>query len=158
MPSHTSYRLGGWQASPILTYSCACTQHDHSLVLDSRFGRALAMQHRSFLHDHTLTRRFRDVACYGEFAAPPLACAQRNTKALGDPKASSGHSAEAWGIWRVDPGPRGVRLHNYDKLAANGGACHCIQDHDALLHHHFRGCSFSDIDETCVRLHGHGIC
>jgi len=118
-------------------------------------------QHRSFLHDHTLTRRFRDVACYGEFAASPLACALRNTKALGDPKASSGHSAEVWGIWRVDPGPRGVRLHNYDKLAANGGACHCIQDHDAPVQFSIitsAAALFSDIDETCARLHGHGIC
>ena len=31
--------------------------------------------------------------------------------ALGDPKASSGRGgAEKWGIWRIDPGPRGVFL------------------------------------------------
>lgn len=41
--------------------------------------------------------------------------------ALGDPAASSGGGAEQWGIWRVDPGPRGVRLHDFPKLQASGG-------------------------------------
>lgn len=41
--------------------------------------------------------------------------------ALGEPTASSGTGAEHWGIWRDDPGPRGVRLKNYDKFAAWGG-------------------------------------
>lgn len=50
-------------------------------------------------------------------------------QALGDPKASRGASAGAWGIWRVDPGPRGVRLSNYNKLASSGGAC------DGMLQH-----------------------
>ena len=29
--------------------------------------------------------------------------------------------AEAWGLWPVDPGPRGVRLRNYGALKAAGG-------------------------------------
>ena len=33
----------------------------------------------------------------------------------GDPNANSGAGAENWGLWRKDPGPRGVRLYNYDK-------------------------------------------
>ena len=41
--------------------------------------------------------------------------------ALADPSASSGAGAENWGLWRKDPGPRGVRLYNYDKLMARGG-------------------------------------
>src|SRR5262245_29654684 len=41
--------------------------------------------------------------------------------ALGEPGASSGTGAESWGIWRVDPGPRGVRLERYDRLKAAGG-------------------------------------
>lgn len=41
--------------------------------------------------------------------------------ALGDPEASSGSGAESWGIWRKDPGPRGVKLKDYEKLAAAGG-------------------------------------
>ena len=43
--------------------------------------------------------------------------------ALGDPGATSGSDAQLWGLWRRDPGPRGVRLANYEKLkAANGVA------------------------------------
>merc|ERR550514_989853 len=34
---------------------------------------------------------------------------------------SSGVGASTWGIWRVDPGPRGVRLNEYPRLAAAGG-------------------------------------
>ncbi len=41
--------------------------------------------------------------------------------ALGDPSATSGTGAESWGVWRQDPGPRGVRLENYDQLKAGGG-------------------------------------
>jgi len=41
--------------------------------------------------------------------------------ALGDPDASSGSGAESWGLWRVDPGPRGVRLNNFQNLEAAGG-------------------------------------
>ena len=41
--------------------------------------------------------------------------------ALGDPQSGSGSNARQWGLWRKDPGPRGVRLRNYDRLLANGG-------------------------------------
>lgn len=41
--------------------------------------------------------------------------------ALGDADATSGTGAEAWGLWRVDPGPRGVELTDYETLAAQGG-------------------------------------
>jgi hypothetical protein len=41
--------------------------------------------------------------------------------ALGDPGASSGSGAQSWGLWRLDPGPRGVRLDNYEQLKAAGG-------------------------------------
>jgi hypothetical protein len=41
--------------------------------------------------------------------------------ALGDPTATSGIGAEEWGLWPVDPGPRGVRLENYEQLNAAGG-------------------------------------
>ena len=41
--------------------------------------------------------------------------------ALGDPKSKSGTGAEAWGLWAVDPGPRGVRLSRYASLKAAGG-------------------------------------
>ena len=41
--------------------------------------------------------------------------------ALGDPGASSGIGADTWGLWRLDPGPRGVRLTGYETLKADGG-------------------------------------
>ena len=41
--------------------------------------------------------------------------------ALGDPGATSGSGAQSWGLWRVDPGPRGVWLKSYEKLEAAGG-------------------------------------
>ena len=41
--------------------------------------------------------------------------------ALGDPASSSGGGATDWGIWRKDPGPRGVRLQGYDNLKKQGG-------------------------------------
>ncbi len=41
--------------------------------------------------------------------------------ALGDPKASSGTGAENWGLWPVDPGPRGVWLKLFPVLRATGG-------------------------------------
>lgn len=42
--------------------------------------------------------------------------------ALAEPKATSGNNAETWGLWRQDPGPRGVRLGSYERLASTGVA------------------------------------
>lgn len=39
--------------------------------------------------------------------------------ALGDPKANSGNEAADWGLWEVDPGPRGVFLKDFDYLEKN---------------------------------------
>jgi hypothetical protein len=39
--------------------------------------------------------------------------------ALGDPQATSGNDAETWGLWAIDPGPRGVHLEDYADLVAN---------------------------------------
>lgn len=36
--------------------------------------------------------------------------------ALGDPGATCGSGAESWGLWPVDPGPRGVPLDRYGRL------------------------------------------
>ena len=41
--------------------------------------------------------------------------------ALGEPGAKSGTGAQSWGLWRLDPGPRGVRLDRYERLKAAGG-------------------------------------
>ena len=35
--------------------------------------------------------------------------------ALGDPKASTGTGAHQWGLWTLDPGPRGVWLRHYQR-------------------------------------------
>jgi hypothetical protein len=39
--------------------------------------------------------------------------------ALGNSQASSGNDAETWGLWAIDPGPRGVRIDDYADLVAN---------------------------------------
>jgi len=41
--------------------------------------------------------------------------------ALGAPDATSGSGAQEWGLWPVDPGPRGVRLWQYPQLVDAGG-------------------------------------
>ena len=41
--------------------------------------------------------------------------------ALGDPGATSGSGAQSWGLWPLDPGPRGVELDNYERLKNAGG-------------------------------------
>jgi hypothetical protein len=41
--------------------------------------------------------------------------------ALGGPDARSGNDAQTWGLWRQDPGPRGVPLREYGQLKASGG-------------------------------------
>ena len=41
--------------------------------------------------------------------------------ALGDPGATSGSGAQSWGLWPLDPGPRGVKLTHYQRLKDAGG-------------------------------------
>jgi hypothetical protein len=41
--------------------------------------------------------------------------------ALGDPGATSGSGAQSWGLWPLDPGPRGVKLNRYPSLKDAGG-------------------------------------
>ena len=41
--------------------------------------------------------------------------------ALGDPGATSGSGAQSWGLWPLDPGPRGVELTSYQRLKEAGG-------------------------------------
>lgn len=41
--------------------------------------------------------------------------------ALGDTAATSGTDAATWGLWAIDPGPRGVQIDNYRSLIKNGG-------------------------------------
>ncbi|QPD03809.1 MAG: hypothetical protein Nkreftii_001583 [Candidatus Nitrospira kreftii] len=41
--------------------------------------------------------------------------------ALGEPGATSGSGAQWWGLWPLDPGPRGVKLNRYQSLKDTGG-------------------------------------
>ena len=41
--------------------------------------------------------------------------------ALAEPDAKAGSNAQLWGLWRQDPGPRGVRLNRYEQLVAADG-------------------------------------
>ena len=41
--------------------------------------------------------------------------------ALGDPESSSGLGASQWGIWREDPGPRGVQLQDFELVKSMNG-------------------------------------
>lgn len=41
--------------------------------------------------------------------------------ALGDPRANSGRGAQSWGLWPLDPGPRGVNLSDFEALKKAGG-------------------------------------
>ena len=41
--------------------------------------------------------------------------------ALGNPGATSGSGAQSWGLWPLDPGPRGVKLNRYQSLKDAGG-------------------------------------
>jgi hypothetical protein len=65
------------------------------------------------------------------FAQSSLAAGESQTRfvrvptqfiaALGAPDATAGRNAQSWGLWRQDPGPRGVRLGEYERLSAAGG-------------------------------------
>jgi len=41
--------------------------------------------------------------------------------ALGDPGARSGSNAQLWGLWPLDPGPRGVPLSRFETVEEAGG-------------------------------------
>ncbi|MDH3286261.1 MAG: hypothetical protein OEP48_00830 [Betaproteobacteria bacterium] len=41
--------------------------------------------------------------------------------ALGNPGANSGSGAQTWGLWPLDPGPRGVTLSDFEQLKKAGG-------------------------------------
>ena len=72
-------------------------------------------------------RQFLALATFA-MAAPARAYNAANFKpvptqflaALGEPSAKSGTGAENWGLWKLDPGPRGVRLSHYNELATSG--------------------------------------
>jgi hypothetical protein len=78
------------------------------MTLTARWGLLLVCM--GLLHGTAAAEfRFRPIAT--QFIA-----------ALGDPSATSGTGAETWGLWAKDPGPRGVRLSNYEALKITGVA------------------------------------
>lgn len=62
---------------------------------------------------------FAPIAARAETAFTPIPT--QYIAVLGDKTASSGTGAESWGIWTIDPGPRGVRLSSYEALLAASG-------------------------------------
>ena len=59
--------------------------------------------------------------------------------ALGDPGATSGSGAQSWGLWPLDPGPRGVELNRYQRLKDAGGVAPArwkFDDRDWWLEEH----------------------
>ena len=66
-----------------------------------------------------LAAAFISQAAFAETSFKPVAT--QYLAALADPGATSGTGAETWGLWRLDPGPRGVRLGSYEALKAHGG-------------------------------------
>ncbi len=75
-----------------------------------------------------VNRRSFGIGMFAALTAPSSLNAASNFKpiatqflaALADPGAKSGTGAETWGLWTVDPGPRGVRLSALEQLKATG--------------------------------------
>src|SRR6476646_5995647 len=51
--------------------------------------------------------------------------------ALGAPGATSGSGAQSWCLWPWGPGPRGVELNSYKRLADTGGVAPARWNFDA---------------------------
>jgi hypothetical protein len=64
-----------------------------------------------------LSRRVLATEDFRDFRRVPT----QYIASLAAPDARSGNDAQTWGLWRQDPGPRGVSLQNYQQLKASGG-------------------------------------
>jgi len=97
---------------------------------DTVFGRTLldrgdsALTRRAFLLSSAaaaatvgLSRSVLATQDFRDFRRVPT----QYIAALGSPDARSGNDAQTWGLWRHDPGPRGVPLQEYGRLKASGG-------------------------------------
>lgn len=82
-------------------------------------GRQSAMRHLLMLLCAILTLSWSMPADAGtpKFKRIPT----QFIAALAEPGARSGTGAESWGVWRVDPGPRGVWLKHFELLKTTGG-------------------------------------
>lgn len=105
-------------------------KHDHDASARARSWHTAARDRRAFLAAGAAT---------AAVALSPAALAQSSTRgrdigprferirtqfiaALADPGATSGTNAQLWGLWRRDPGPRGVTLDDYERLKTAGVA------------------------------------
>lgn len=77
-----------------------------------------------------LTALILRLSAFAAFASTPLATLAETRferiptqyiAALGPSNATSGSDAATWGLWPLDPGPRGVRPSGYDQLLAAAG-------------------------------------
>jgi hypothetical protein len=70
-----------------------------------------------------LTRMQRLIrrACLATALLVTIVAVAQFIAALGDPGATSGSGAQSWGLWPLDPGPRGVELNSYKRLKDAGG-------------------------------------
>ena len=82
----------------------------------------LVKTHASRLVRYTLLACMAAVCYQPAFAETRLVTTETQyIAALADPEATSGTGAESWGLWALDPGPRGVWSKDYDALLANAG-------------------------------------
>lgn len=91
-----------------LTLSSTSNDEEKGLASDVR---------RAFLAS-SLAAVTYNVLTIGIFVPPGFRKASpiQFSAALGDPNASSGTGAEKWGLWPVDPGPRGIGIRDYEKI------------------------------------------
>ncbi|BFU93194.1 MAG: hypothetical protein NTAFB01_43810 [Nitrospira sp.] len=69
----------------------------------------------------TITASAQPVHAAGEGPTKFRRISTQYIAALGDPSATSGNDAQLWGLWPLDPGPRGVKLNRYQSLKDAGG-------------------------------------
>ena len=100
---------------------------NHDLLVRNGVDRSRTMTRTSRLGS-TLTFAVRLITLILAIAAPASAAPKvkwietQYIAALGDPSATRGNNAETWGIWVLDPGPRGVRLTESAQFLAKGEA------------------------------------
>jgi hypothetical protein len=85
---------------------------------DHQRSKAMMMTRRTLLSGLSMT-----VALTAQSKAAPTfkPIPTQFIAALGNPLANNGTGSENWGLWTLDPGPRGVRLGNFSQLVANAG-------------------------------------
>ena len=69
----------------------------------------------------TITASAQPVHAAGEGQTKFRRISTQYIAALGNPGATSGRGAQLWGLWPLDPGPRGVKLNRYQSLKNTGG-------------------------------------